>query len=180
MHSSKFQHMLRKRHRGRTEDHKLIQAFEHGKRHAGPAFVLDYGISGPIWVPKKVPCDLISAIIATNQTIEILRPVQPTGSHAVVLDSWLGKKSQVLNLSYFNPDCAVASSCDSKILAATLVSRFCSSTYLWICLCHKITPTARFAVVFCVSIRILLHNLGLSWFHVKTDNITKVMISRSI
>jgi hypothetical protein len=28
------------------------------------------------------------------------------------------------------PDCAVASYCGLKILAATLVSRFCSSTYL--------------------------------------------------
>ena len=61
-----------------------------------------------------------------------------------------------------NPDCAVASYCDLKILAVTLVSRFCSSTYLWICLRHKIAPTARFAMVFCVSLWILLHKLGLN------------------
>jgi hypothetical protein len=39
-------------------------------------------------------------------------------------------------IAILNPDCAVASYCDLKILAATLVSRFlpalagCSSTYL--------------------------------------------------
>jgi len=35
--------------------------------------------------------------------------------------SWLG---------YFNPDCAVDIYCGLKILVATLVSRFCFSTYL--------------------------------------------------
>jgi hypothetical protein len=51
------------------------------------------------------------------------------------------------------PEFAVAIYYGLKILAATLVSRFYSSTYLWICLRHKITPTARFATVFCVSLR---------------------------
>jgi hypothetical protein len=60
----------------------------------------------------------------------------------------------------FNPAFAVAIYCGLKILAATLVSRFCSSTYLWICLRCKIAPTARFAAVLCASLRQLLQNLG--------------------
>ena len=63
---------------------------------------------------------------------------------------------------YSNPEFAVAIYCGLKILATTLVSRFCSSTYLWICLRCKIAPTARFAAVFCVSLRHLLQNLGLT------------------
>ena len=39
-----------------------------------------------------------------------------------------------------NSDFAVAIYCGLKILAATLVSRFYSSTYLWICLRRKIDP----------------------------------------
>jgi len=39
-----------------------------------------------------------------------------------------------------NPDYAVATYCGLKNLAATLVSRFCFSTYLWICLWRKIAP----------------------------------------
>ena len=64
------------------------------------------------------------------------------------------------NLAQFNPEFAVAIYCDLKILAATLVSRFCSLTYLWICLRRKIAPTARFATVFYASPRRLLQNLG--------------------
>ncbi|MFO8163992.1 MAG: MFS transporter [Thermodesulfobacteriota bacterium] len=48
----------------------------------------------------------------------------------------------------FNPDYAVATYCGLKNLAATIVSRFCFSTYLPICLRRKIAPTSRFAEVF--------------------------------
>ena len=58
------------------------------------------------------------------------------------------------------PEFAVAIYYGLKILAATLVSRFYSSRYLWICLRRKIAPTARFAKVFCTSLRYLLQNLG--------------------
>jgi hypothetical protein len=47
-----------------------------------------------------------------------------------------------------NPDYAVDTYCGLKNLAATLVSRFCFSTYLQICLRRKIAPTSRFAEVF--------------------------------
>jgi hypothetical protein len=59
-----------------------------------------------------------------------------------------------------NPEFAVAIYCGLKILAAKLVSRFCSSTYLLICLRRKIAPTARFAAVFYASPRRILQNLG--------------------
>ena len=45
----------------------------------------------------------------------------------------------------FNPKFAVETYCGAKSLAATLVSRFCFSTDLWICLGREIAPTARFA-----------------------------------
>ena len=87
-------------------------------------------------------------------------PIKQPKSATCCPARWLDSHSLFLYTSSLNPDCAVASYCDLKILAATLVSRFCSSTYLLICLRHKIAPTARFAMVFCVSLRILLHNLG--------------------
>ncbi|MFO8163795.1 MAG: hypothetical protein R6T98_04605, partial [Desulfatiglandales bacterium] len=51
----------------------------------------------------------------------------------------------------FNPDYAVATYCGLKNLAATLLSRFCFSTYLQICLRRKIAATSRFAEVFQAS-----------------------------
>jgi hypothetical protein len=39
-------------------------------------------------------------------------------------------------VSLLNPDIAAGIYCGLKTLAATLVSRFCSSTYLMICLRH--------------------------------------------
>jgi hypothetical protein len=63
----------------------------------------------------------------------------------------------------FNPEFAVAIYCGLKILAAPLATRFYSSTYpLGICPHHNIAPTARFATVFCASLRYLLQNLGLT------------------
>ena len=49
---------------------------------------------------------------------------------------------------FLNPDYAVDIYCDLKNLAATPVSRFCFSTYVYICLRLKIAPTSRFAEVF--------------------------------
>jgi hypothetical protein len=66
------------------------------------------------------------------------------------------------------PEFAVAIYYGLKILAATLVSRFYSSTYLLICLRRKISPTARFATVFCASPRYLPQNLGL-FNHISTN-----------
>jgi len=72
---------------------------------------------------------------------------------------------------YFNPEFAVAIYCGLQILAAPLVSRFYSSTYLWICHRRKIAPTARFATVFCTSLRYLLQNLGFNETSFKTGNL---------
>jgi hypothetical protein len=65
---------------------------------------------------------------------------------------------------WLNPEFAVEIYCGLKILAATLVSRFYSLTYLWICLRCKIAPTSRFAAFFCASLRQLLQNLGYKEF----------------
>ena len=73
---------------------------------------------------------------------------------------YLTPKHKIYNPT-LNPEFAVAIYCGLKLLAATLVSRFCSSTYSRICLRRKIAPTARFAVVFYTSPRRLLQNLGL-------------------
>ena len=86
------------------------------------------------------------------------------------------KTQLLLHGDKLNPDCAVVSYCDLKILAATLVSRLCSSTYLLICLRHKIAPTARFAMVFCASLWILLHNLGLKVGHLSDELVGRYLI----
>jgi len=92
-----------------------------------------------------------------------LMPIFPRVTVVQTLDIYRHYLVQCLdkNAEMFNPEFAVAIYYGLKILAAPLVSRFFSLTYLWICLRRKIAPTARFAAVFCASLQYLLQNLGL-------------------
>jgi len=49
---------------------------------------------------------------------------------------------------HFSPDYTAATYCGLKNLAATLLSRFCFSTYVLVCLRRKIVASSRFAKVF--------------------------------
>ncbi|MGM0656904.1 MAG: hypothetical protein ACQETR_16550, partial [Thermodesulfobacteriota bacterium] len=55
---------------------------------------------------------------------------------------------RMVKIAEFFKGLAVATYCCLKNFAKTLVSRFCFSTYLQICLRRKIAPTSRFAEVF--------------------------------
>jgi len=68
---------------------------------------------------------------------------------------WLG-----LTILCLNPDFAVFFYCGAELRAATLVSRFLTSTYRIIRPRPKTGPTSRFAMHFDASLRTQLQNPG--------------------
>jgi hypothetical protein len=92
--------------------------------------------------------------LKTSQTLLILKGYH--SSESIFNRFFHGQGIAIM----LNPDIAVAIYCGLQILAATLVSRFCSSTYQWICLRREIVPTVRFTAICGASLRRLLQNLG--------------------
>jgi hypothetical protein len=71
----------------------------------------------------------------------------PAAQRKGYLITSLDDHSRYLLYARLNPKFAVPNhqDCGAKPLDTKLISRFCSSTDLWICLRCKIAPTARFA-----------------------------------